>query len=378
MWMEHGDSVIDERPPVLESWYRKFLGSASHDISSSGVHPYSFSEVREKLGLEAAGLDSILMDDSTSLGAPILRRAIADRYACGMMDNVMATHGSSEAISLVLSTLLGGGGRVVTIDPIYHSLLKYAELAKCEIVRVRIEDIEERGLAATLLAEISDRTTVVIVNFPNNPTGFTLSEEELAMLSLRCRESGAMLVWDGAMEELVLSGNGTPLDPGVGGHVVRFGTLSKAFGLPGLRVGWCIASPEILARTFAMRDRTTLFLSPLVETLAAAVIGRSESFIRPRLDQARENLAYLDEWIDRHSEFLGWRRPLGGVCGLLEFKRTIDPEDFCRILLQETGVLLVPGTAFEARNSVRIGFGCPRDVLKDALGILSAALPGAL
>src|SRR5205823_1699140 len=102
-----------------------------------------------------------------------------------------------------------------------------------------------------------------------------------------------------------------------------------------------------LERTLAMRDRTTLFLSPLVELIATRVVEHADDLIGPRLAEARRNLAYVDEWARHHEDRVHWERPGGGVCGLLEIREVADTEPFCRRLLDVTGVLLVPGEAFE-------------------------------
>jgi DNA-binding transcriptional MocR family regulator len=106
-------SLAADCPPLLEAWYRKYLTVSRFDISSSGVQPYSLGEVLERLGLTQAELSGVMLQDSVSLGAPPLRQAIADRYAGGASERVMATHGSSEAIALILSVLLAPGDRVV-------------------------------------------------------------------------------------------------------------------------------------------------------------------------------------------------------------------------------------------------------------------------
>lgn len=356
-----------EPPPFLEAWYREELPRAELDISSSGVYAYSFAEVRRRVGLAAEELDEVVLEDSVSFGAPELREAVAERYAPGRADHVMATHGSSEAIALALAALLEPGDRVVVADPLYHALRSHAELRGCRVVRVA-------AAGEALEAAIVPGTRAVVVNFPHNPTGAVLTAEGACRLAERCRSAGAVLVWDGAMEELPMSGEARPLEPPAGEGVVRFGTLSKAFGLPGLRVGWCIAPPALLERTLAVRDRTTLFLSPLVERIAARAVRHAGSLIAPRLAEARGNLEYLDGWVREHAGRVAWQRPEGGVCGLLAIHGVADTEPLCRALLRDTGVLLVPGRAFEYPGHVRIGYGGPAGELREGLRRLSGFL----
>ncbi|MER7934838.1 MULTISPECIES: capreomycidine synthase [unclassified Streptomyces] len=362
-------------PPVLEEWYRRRLDRAERDISSSGVHPYTYAELRRLTGLQATDLDGILVDDSTSQGSPELRRAIADRYLPGGADRVMVTHGSSEAIALTLESLLGPGDRVVLPDMLYHSLAHYPRAAGCVLHPVPLDAFTAAGTDPRALERaIPADTRAVIVNFPHNPTGVTLTDTAYRRLLDRVEQIGAVLVWDAATAEM--SWDGPPLpDPGTRHPLtVSYGTFSKAFGLPGLRVGWCAAPEELIERSFTVRDRTTLFLSPLVEAVATAAMRSADALIAPRRAEARANLAVLEKWVADHQGMVAWTPPGGGVCCLLELPGVTDSERFCVELLEEYGTLLVPGTAFGREGAVRLGFGGDQGEFTDGLDTLSAFL----
>jgi aspartate/methionine/tyrosine aminotransferase len=150
--------------------------------------------------------------------------------------------------------------------------------------------------------------------------------------------------------------------------VISMGTLSKCFGLPGLRVGWCIAAPEVLERCIRWRDYITLHLSPLVETIAAAAISRAEVLIAPRLEQARSNLEILSAWLAERADDFAWVPPRGGVCIFPRFLPEVDVDAFCHRLAQEKKVLLVPGSCFSHPRHVRLGFGGSAASLREGLG----------
>jgi capreomycidine synthase len=364
---------LEERPPpYLEQWYRDYLAAARYDISSSGVYAYSFGRLRELLGLSTDELDAVILADSVSFGGALVRQAIADRYAHGDVSRVMVTHGSSESIALVLSTLLRAGQRVALLDPIYHSLHTFAEIRGCQVSRIPVELFAQS--AECQFPEISEGIEVVIVNFPHNPTGISLSYDKARWLIRRAGELGATLVWDLATAELPMDDE-DPLSPeNFPANHVTFGTFSKAFGLPGLRLGWCIAPARILERTLSLRDRTTLFLSPLIETIAARAVAHADVLIGPRRAEACMNLDHLDDFIREHEDELRWVRPRGGVCGLMEIIGESDTEEFCLSLLSSTGTLLVPGRAFERPRFVRIGYGCARQELMSGLDALASFL----
>ncbi|MFF7373135.1 capreomycidine synthase [Streptomyces tricolor] len=373
--------IRQDDPPILEEWYRRHLTDCRFDISSSGVHPYTFAETRELCALRVEDLDGVLMDDSVSEGGAGIRQAIADRYCAGDADRVLVTHGSSEAIALTLDALLHPGDRVVVQESIYHSLAYFPRERGCRVVplpagRVRDGEIDPDALAGL----VTPGTAAVIVNFPHNPSGTTLSPRGLDALLDRVEAVGAVLVWDGATAEIAHRWDPLP-DPATRyERTVTYGTFSKTFGLPGLRVGWAITPPELLRATFPLRDRTTLFLSPLVELVAEHAMRHADRLIGRRAAETRRNLGHLTEWAARHRGLVDWSPPEGGVCCLLGIRELAGApdgtavEEFCRDLLAEHKTLLVPGSAFDAPQAVRLGFGGPEADFRAGLDHLSRFL----
>jgi capreomycidine synthase len=359
-------------PAHLEYWLRDYYFTAEIDISCSGVENFSFGEIRRLFNITPDDLDRIVLRDSRTLGGPELRTAIGNRFANGNAERVMATNGSSEAIYLIMHSLLEPGDEVVVLDPAYQQLFSLAESIGCKMKRwpLRFENSfrpdfdEAREL-------ITPHTRMIVVNFPHNPTGASLTPAEQDELIALAAGAGAYLVWDGAFTELTYDTPALP-DPGERyERAITLGTLSKAYGLPGLRVGWCLAAPYVLERLVCLRDYTTLALSPLVEHVAARAIENGDLLVKPRLAQARHNLELLFSWANNHREFISMVRPQGGVCVFAQVHGIADIEDFCRHLADERGVLLVPGTSFGHPDYVRLGFGCSTAELTTALSRLS-------
>lgn len=362
-------------PALLEDWLRDYYFNCEIDISCSGVENLTFEQLRKLIGLSQQELDAVVFNDSPSCGSPRLRRAIAERWGDGDPARVMATHGSSEALFLIMNTLLRPGDEVVVLDPCYHSLNNLAESTGCRLKTWRLDfgrkfvpDVDE------VKRLISPQTRMVVVNFPHNPTGATLTAEQQAELVEAVASVGAYLVWDAAFGELTY--DAPPLaDPGtMYERTITIGTLSKAYGLPGLRVGWCLSSPELLARFVNLRDYTTLYLSPLVETIAERAVENGDLILQPRLEQARRNLALLERWVEEHEGLVEWARPRGGVTTFLRFPLIDDVEAFCHRLMQSHRVLVVPGSCFKSPDYVRLGFGGPTSELVEGLSRLSKLL----
>lgn len=362
-------------PALLEYWLRDYYFNCSFDISCSGVESLSLGELRDILQLEQAEMDRVVFRDSQSLGAPELRRAIADRWGDGNTDCVMATHGSSEAQFLILNALLRPGDEVVVLEPSYQPLYSIAESIGCELKPWRL--LFEKGFRPDVEGAkrlIGTRTAMVILNFPHNPTGASVTREEQFELIEAVREVGAYLVWDAAFAELTYDSRPLPDPYRFYDRCISLGTLSKAYGLPGLRVGWALASPDILARCIELRDYITLHLSPLVELIAQRAIERSDRLLSLRLPQIRANLAILKEWCAQHEEFVDYIRPEGGVTAFLRLPGVTDVDEFCHRLAREYQTLLVPGSCFNRPTFVRIGFGGSTEEFKHGLSRFSTLL----
>jgi aspartate/methionine/tyrosine aminotransferase len=186
--------------------------------------------------------------------------------------------------------------------------------------------------------------------------------------------TNAYLVWDGVFSELTYSAPPLPNPRLFYDRAIVIGTLSKAYGLPGLRVGWCLASHDVLDRCIHFRDYTTICLSPLVEFIAHRVIQQADYFLNLRFQQAHTNLNLLTEWMVHHQEFIQWIPPQGSVTVFPKLLTVPNTETFCRMLMKEYGVLLAPGTCFSHPTHVRLGFGTSTINFETGLARLSQFL----
>jgi capreomycidine synthase len=363
------------RPAPLEDWLRDYYFAADIDISSSGVEPYTMAELRSMTGLRQADLDQLVFDDGYSLGRPALRELIAARWGDGDPGRVMTANGSSEALSLVLSALLHPGDEVVVVQPGYHLLVEYAEALGCTTRTWRLDPARGfRPALEELEPLVSARTRALVLNFPQNPTGASLTEAELRRIVALAEGAGAYLLWDAAFTSLVYDTPPLPPVCTLYERGIDFGTFSKAFGLPGLRFGWCLAPPDVLAECVRIRDYTTLHVAPLIELLATAVLDNAPAFLGPRLAQAAHNRGIVAEWAQTQPERVTLALPPGGVAA---FPRLLDLPDtaaFCDDLFKRHGVLVIPGSCFGAPGHIRVGFGGPTGPLTQGLERLGGAL----
>jgi capreomycidine synthase len=366
---------MELRIALLEEWMRSAYFSTEFDIGSSGVESFQLRELREIIDIDLEDLDQIVFHDSQTMGGDGLRRAIADRYAGGLVERVMVTHGSTEANYLLHLAMVNAGDEVIVLDPAYQQLVSLAEGLGARVKKWKLR--EEVGFEPQLedfQALLTPETRLVIVNFPHNPTGATLTHGQFDEFLAMIRAQGAWLIWDAAFAELVYDGQPLPDPTATYERAISMGTLSKAFGLPGLRVGWCIAPTSILDKCIRLRDYISLHLSPLVEFLAQRVIEHADTVIQNRLDRARTNLAICKSWAIEQPRNIDWIAPRGGVSAFPRLRNVENVYALCRQLATIDRVLAVPGSCFGRTQHIRLGFGGNREQLQVGLTKLTKAL----
>lgn len=362
-------------PALLEDWLRDYYFDAAVDVSSSGVEPYTFGEVQAMLGIDPHELAGVSFRDSRTAGAEDLRSLIAQRARVADTARVIVANGSTEAQLLVLLALLRAGDEVVVVEPAYHSLIATVHALGCQVSRwqLRPEDAFQPDLGS-LRKIVTARTKMIVVNFPHNPTGVTLTHAEQQELVDIADRHGCYLFWDGAFEDLVHDRQPLPPVSARYDKGISFGTLSKAFGLPGLRVGWGIAPSDVVRAAVSVRDYTTLALSPIVEFIASRVLAHPDKLLAPRLQSAARNREYVNEWLDAHRPLVSCPPASAGVVVFPALAHIPNTVDFCHRLMRENGVLLVPGDCFGLPGHVRLGFGGDPHALRRGLAAFAETL----
>ena len=354
----------------LEAWMRDYYHNVDSDIGSSGVRDLSIAELRTICGFELAELDSLILHDSESYGGSGIRAALADRWTGGDIDRVMVTHGSSEAIYLVMHELLSAGDEVIVVDPAYQQLYDIGQALGCRVTRWPLRVAEGFSVDLGLLRELaSSGPRMIVANFPHNPTGASITPAEQEELVAIAAAAGAWLVWDNAMGEITYGAD--PLMPPGDTYerCLSFGTLSKCYGLAGMRVGWCLAPPQLLARLALMRDYIALYVSPVLEFFAEKAVRHADQIVALQREHASSNLKTLLRWADGVPELVRLSPPAGGVTAFVEFPGQADVTSSCRRLAEEHRVLLVPGACFgdDFGSYARLGFGGTAEELATGL-----------
>ncbi|MFB6240218.1 MAG: aminotransferase class I/II-fold pyridoxal phosphate-dependent enzyme, partial [Gemmatimonadota bacterium] len=305
----------DLPPFEMERWQSRHEHHVDYNLSDSGAHPFTLEELRRATG---AGLDDQLLGYVQTNGTVRLRERIATLYRDAGPENVLVTTGGAEANFLALWELVSAGDHVVVQLPTYGQTPGLARWLGAEVDSFRLEEDRGWGVApGAARAAIRPDTRLVVVNNPNNPTGARLGEQTRREIVEAASRAGAWILSDEVYRGAELDGRETGSLWGSYDRVLVTHSLSKAYGLPGLRLGWLAGPDETIRRLWGRKDYTTIAPSALSDRLAAAVLdpeNRPAVLERTR-GLLRENLDRLTGWLDRRPELFTYRRPeAGAIC----------------------------------------------------------------
>ena len=308
-----------------------------------------------------AAWDGLVLGYTETLGAPLLRTAIAGLYETAEADDVIAVVGASEALFLLFSALVRPGDHVIALWPAYQSLydLARAQGADVELIDLRPEDGWRLDLDR-IAAAMRPTTRAVVVNLPHNPTGMHLSAAEFDELAAIVERHGATLVCDEVyrgLEEDPAARLPAAVDRSP--RAVSIGVLSKAYALAGLRVGWLATRDRALLDAVAqVRDYTTLCSPAPSEVLGTIALRAADALVERSRAIIAANLPLVDALIAEHAERLDWVRPAAGSIGFPRYRGAEGIDAFNERLVAEQGVLLLPGRVYGYGDGrFRIGFG---------------------
>jgi len=335
------------------------------NLSESGVLPLRVEELVESQAERQRFLENQLWYCESD-GSRALRERIAQFYPDCTAANVTITNGGSEANYVSLWALLGSQGRLACMLPNYLQGwgLGRAYAAGADAFRLVIH--EERGVRRwaldlqSLERAVTPQTTVVLVTNPNNPTGAVLNEAEMDAVVTAARRVGAWLMVDEIYRGAEVDTDATtPTFWGRYDRVIITSGLSKAFGMPGLRIGWVVAPPEFIEQTWIRHDYLTLTPGLLNDRLAALAMEPTcrERILARTRRLIRQNLPAVEQWIDARRGLFDYVRPVAGAIAYLQYSFDLDSVELFDVLRREYSVLVTPAGHFGAENGLRVGFG---------------------
>ncbi len=354
----------------MERMQSTWENRVEYNLSESGVHPMSLGELLEGHRNVAENLNRQELGYAQSNGTIGLRTRISDLYPGSTPEYIQVANGTSEANFITIWSLLEDGDEVVFMLPNYMQMWGLSRGFKGT---VRVFPLREetgwRPDLDELRRVVSSKTKLIAVCNPNNPTGAILTREEMLEIVRIADQAGAWLVAD----EVYLGAERicarTSSFWGLSDRVIVTCGLSKAYGLPGLRIGWIVAPPDLIAKLWAYHDYTTIGPSMLSDVLAQIALEpatRERIFARTR-GILRANYPVLHQWIRDHGDLFSLVEPQAGAIAYFRYNFPIDSLELVERLLHEKSVLIVPGKHFGMENYLRIGYGSPVDYIRAGL-----------
>jgi aspartate/methionine/tyrosine aminotransferase len=350
----------------LESYFGVWEFKARHHLTASDAQTLSVAALLEMADeTDRARWEQLSMGYIPSEGTPELRAAIARTYERVEPEDVLCFAGAEEGLYCAMHALLSPGDHAIVFVPNYQSM-ESVPLSLCEVSGIALHpertwsvDLEE------LSSTIRPNTRLVAVNFPNNPTGAIADAETFASLIEICRERELYLFSDEVYRGIERDDcRRLPQAADLYERAISLNVVSKAYGLPGLRVGWIACRDrDLLARMLELKHYLSICNAAPSELLACVAIkARDRIFTRNR-ELCGRNLRKLDAFFARHSTRFDWYTPDGGCVAFPRYCGSESVEEFCKQLVTRNGVLLLPASMYRSEllpapeDRFRIGYG---------------------
>lgn len=362
----------------VERWMDDYENLAINNIAETCVDSMTVGELLEMTGKTGKVMEELLEMRLTYghiPGSPSLRQGIAGLYEKLEEDNILVMNGGSAANFMIFYSLIEPGDKVISVNPTYQQLYSIPESfgAKVDILPLKAEDAFFPDLEKLSLMATAD-TKMICINNPNNPTGSLMDRDMLEKIVEIARGCGAWLHCDEVYRMLVHEpGIDVPSVADLYDMGISTGSMSKAFSLAGLRVGWMAGSKDFIDECMLRRDYTTISCGMIDDVLASIGLEHKAKILERNLAIVRNNAAILDSWVESESR-ISYVRPRGGTTAFLHYDYEIPSRDFCRRLVEMNGTLLVPGECFDMENYLRIGYAFDPDVLSRGLEGISEFL----
>ena len=347
----------------VEMWMNAYENDCTHNLAETCVRSLTVEELLDLSGKREETLEQLVQTRLTYGDIPgslRLRQAIAGLYRIMSPERVTITNGAIGANALTMLTLVEPGDRVISVLPTYQQHYSIPESigAQVDILQLREEngwlpDLDElRGL----VKKAGGKVRLININNPNNPTGSVMEEPMLREIAGIAREAGAWLLCDEVYRGLCHQGD--PYTASVADLYekgISTGSMSKVYSLAGLRLGWIAGPRELTERLERQRDYHIISVGRLDDLLASVALESREAISARNLAICREGGRLLAEFVAGEPH-ISYVKPKGGTTAFLRYDLPMESAELCRRLQEETGVMLLPGSALDMEGYLRIGY----------------------
>jgi len=358
-------------PFMLERELGTWEHQVEYNLSESGVHPMSTAELLGNDSNLIEGLLAVELNYPQTNGSLELRESIAATYPGAKASDVIATTGAAQANFTSILTTLDPGDEIVVMVPNYMQIWGIAKNLGLEVKTFPLK--EELGWGFDIeefRSVVSKDTKLIAVCNPNNPTGHIMTAEECMAVINAAAEVGAWILSDevyaGAEHTTDVF---TPTLWGQYDRILAIGSMSKAYALPGLRLGWVVSNPETAEAIWARQDYITICPSILANKLAAYALSPDirVQIIKRTREYARRGFSNLQRWVEEHSDILSVIQPGAAAISFVHYNREINSSELVNRMIRDQQTFVVPGDHFGLDHYLRISYGLSDDYVNEGL-----------
>ena len=356
----------------LERIQSLYENTVDHNLSDSGVHPYTMREL-----LTQQQIDEVLnveLGYGWTNGAPELRQSVANLYDGRSADEVIITNGSAEANILMVMSMLEADDELIVVVPNYLQIWGFAKALGIVVREVPLrEDTGWQPDMDELAAAVTPRTKMITICHPNNPTGSTLPRDSMDTLVAFARKHDLWLHADEVYKGSELDGVESPSFVDLYEKCIITSGLSKAIALPGLRIGWLVGPKDEIYKTWQSKDYTSITAGAISEYLANIVVQptkRAEILVRSRRI-LNDNVAILSGWLDNNANLFSCILPKAGGTAFVRYSMDINSTELIHRLREDCSIMLLPGDVYGMDQFIRLGIGAPKSHIEQGLKHLS-------
>jgi aspartate/methionine/tyrosine aminotransferase len=351
---------------ALEVYFSKWEFAAKYNLAGSDGENMTVAQLLKLASPDdRAAFGDLRLSYTETFGSPALRAEIARTYDTVGPEHLLCFAGAEEAIYAAMHVLLDPADHAIVVTPNYQAA-ETVPLGICEVTGVPLDIDRDWELDIDLLrAALRPDTKLISINFPNNPTGKIIPQATFDAIVEICRGRGIWLFSD-EVYRLIERDQALRLPQAVDVYerAVSLNVMSKAYGLPGLRIGWLACKDRaMLVRFERFKHFLSICNSAPSEVLARIALKARDRILERNRQVVRGNLSVLDAFFADYAHLFDWREPDGGCVGFIRYKGAEGVEEFTRRLVEESGVLLLPSSIYRSElgpvpdNCLRVGFG---------------------
>ena len=359
----------------LERNQSLFEHEVDYNLSESGLHPLPLKSILTEDEQQEL-LETELIYGYTT-GTPMLREKIADLYTGADFDNVLATSGSAEANFVAVMTLLEPGDELIYMVPNYLQIRGIARSFGITVKELPLrEELGWQWDMKELESMISSKTKMIGVCHPNNPTGSIVSKENMGKIIDIASGNDCWILSDEVYRGAELNGIESPSFYGKYEKTIVNAGLSKAYRLPGLRIGWTVGPKDYIKKAWAFHDYTSISIAYHSDWVASRILDtkRRKQILDGTKQHLNQNMNTLVEWIDTCDGKLSLSPPQAGAIAFVRIKMDIPSQDLTYHIRDKFSVLLTAGKWFGLEGFLRFGYGPPNKYLLEALDRIGESL----